>query len=317
MNVLDQLFVPQIQQLCPKSITRDDNRCFVTFDGPVCEGEFIAVKADEGCLITRYRIHLLRDLKLTETHLRSLCIMSHTPHCSYGVPDNEQDEGDAQTIKVFMQPYAGRTRQFKAGDLCEATRITYLPVYFDSIDLSFLGGFDDIALMVPRLDEELASLHLRGILEDLDLGAAQRPSGMYYYRSRALQALCHVMDMVCELDRLKTVSVGDDDLRLVRQVMEIVESSLDDLPSIHELSGKLYVGHTHLCETFKAATGMTIGAYARKRRMETAQVLLRDPSLPIKEIARRMGFRTAGGFSSTFRQYVGMTPRQYRQTSRL
>ena len=101
MNVLDQLFVPQIQQLCPKSITRDENRCFVTFDGPVCEGEFIAVKADEGCLITRFRIHLLRDVKLSETHLRSLCIMRHTPNCSYGVPDDEQGEGEQHGQQLF------------------------------------------------------------------------------------------------------------------------------------------------------------------------------------------------------------------------
>ena len=36
--------------------------------------------------------------------------------------------------------------------------------------------------------------------------------------------------------------------------------------------------------------------------------------LPIKEIARRMGFKTTGGFTASFKQVEGMTPRQYRRS---
>ena len=314
MNTLDQLYVPQLQLLRAGSITRDDSRCFATFDETVCSGDFVAVKADEGCLITRYHVRMLRDLEVTESYLRSLCIMSRSPDCtlSMGRDSSAEGTGDPRVVSVFMQPRRGRKLALRAGELCETTRITYLPSYFDAIDLPLVGDFDEISRMVPSLDEDLVSLRLRGLLEDLDLGAAQKPSGTYYYRSKALQALCHVMDMAYELDSLRMAGANNENLRIVRQVMEVVESSLDEMPSIDELSRMLYVGHTHLCGTFKSTTGMTIGEYVRKRRIETAKVLLRNPDLTIKEVARRTGFQTTGGFSSTFRQLVGMTPRQYR-----
>lgn len=319
METMEQLYIPQLQQFKAKTLSRDATRCFATFDGTVCDGDMIVVKASDHCLITRYRLHMKRDLELVETHFRSLCIMSYSPNCAYGMPVGEPGPvlGDSQVVSVFIQPRSGHKRELKKGGLYEATRITYLPEYFDEIDLPFIGNFEDIATLIPSLDDELLSLHLRGLLEDLDFDAAQKPSGRYYFRSIALQALCHVMDMVYELNRLYAVGIDGRDLRLVRQVMEIVESSLDRIPTIKELSGMLYVGHTQLCETFKDATGMTIGEYARKRRIETAKVLLRDPDIPIKEISRRIGYQTTGGFSSTFKQLVGATPRQYRLANML
>ena len=314
MNELEQLYIPQLQLLKPASLVRDETRCYASFDGTVCNGDFIAVKADKGCLITRSRLQLVSDLELPEHHFRSLCIMGRTPEYTYGVPDDEvgtRDERDC-IVSVFIQPKVGRTRLFRRGGNVEVTRITYLPSYVDAIDLPFVGNFEKMATMVPELDSELLSLHLRGLLGELDFDAAQKPSGTYYYRSKALEALCHVMDMVASVGNLSSQGNTPDSLRFVRQVMDVVDSSLSDVPSIRELSERFYMGHTYLCETFKSVTGMTIGAYVRKRRLELAKSLLRKPELSIKQIARRVGFETMGGFAAAFKQSEGMTPRQYR-----
>lgn len=314
MNELEQLYIPQLQLLKPASLVRDETRCYASFDGTVCNGDFIAVKADKGCLITRSRLQLVSDLELPEHHFRSLCIMGRTPEYTYGVPDDEvgtRDERDC-IVSVFIQPKVGRTRLFRRGGNVEVTRITYLPSYFDAIDLPFVGNFEKMATMVPELDSELLSLHLRGLLGELDFDAAQKPSGTYYYRSKALEALCLVMDMVAATGYRAASGGSADDLRFARQVMEIVDASLDHMPSIRELSERLYVGHTYLCETFKNVTGMTVGAYARSRRIEMAKDLLRDPALSIKQVARRVGFETMGGFAASFKQSEGITPRQYR-----
>ena len=316
MNKLQELYIPMLEQLKPESIRRDGARCYATFDGSVCTGDLVAVECDEYCLITRYRIEMVKNVELAERFFRSLCILSYSVNCEYAIMAHARgdsaDEGSA--ISVFIQPRFGDSRKLKAGCVYEATRITYLPGYFEDIDFPSIGTFDDISALIPKLDEELLSLRLRGLLEDLDFDAAQKPTGTYYYRSRALEAVCHVMDMVSELGALASSGVNPDELRFVRRVMEIVESSLDDLPSIYELSERIYVGHTYLCETFKSIVGLTVGEYARQRRIETAKVLLRNPSLPIKEVARRTGYRTTGGFSAAFKQMEGMTPRQYRMT---
>ena len=236
------------------------------------------------------------------------------PEYTYGVPEDAvgtRDERDC-IVSVFIQPNVGRTRLFRRGGNVEVTRITYLPSYFDAIDLPFVGNFEKMATMVPELDSELLSLHLRSLLGELDFDAAQKPSGTYYYRSKALEALCLVMDMVAATGYRAASGDTPDDLRFARQVMDIVDASLDHMPSIRELSERLYVGHTYLCETFKNVTGMTVGAYARSRRIEMAKDLLRDPALSIKQVARRVGFETMGGFAASFKQSEGITPRQYR-----
>lgn len=240
--------------------------------------------------------------------------MGRTPEYTYGVPEDAvgtRDEKD-YIVSVFIQPNVGRTRLFRRGGNVEVTRITYLPSYFDAIDLPFVGNFEKMATMVPELDSELLSLHLRSLLGELDFDAAQKPSGTYYYRSKALEALCLVMDMVAATGYRNASGGTPDDLRFARQVMDIVDASLDHMPSIRELSERLYVGHTYLCETFKNVTGMTVGAYARTRRIEMAKALLRDPKLSIKQVARRVGFETTGGFAASFKQSEGITPRQYR-----
>jgi AraC-like DNA-binding protein len=314
MNELEHLYIPQLQLLKPASFTRDETRCYASFDGTVCTGDFVAVKADKGCLITRSRIQLITDLELPENHLRSLCIMRHMPGYTYGVPKDRLDPEAPKDgkISVFIQPNVGRTALFRRGEPTEVTRITYLPSYFDTIDLPFVGNFEKMAAVIPGLDDDLLALHLRGLLEELDFSAAQKPSGTYYYRSKALEALCHVMDMVASSGNLNSQGNTPDNLRFVRQVMDVVDSSISDVPSIRELSERFYVGHTYLCETFKSVTGMTIGTYVRKRRLELAKSLLRKHDLSVKQVARRVGFETMGGFAASFKQSEGMTPRQYR-----
>ena len=48
MNELEHLYIPQLQLLKPASFTRDETRCYASFDGTVCTGDFVAVLAELG-----------------------------------------------------------------------------------------------------------------------------------------------------------------------------------------------------------------------------------------------------------------------------
>jgi transcriptional regulator GlxA family with amidase domain len=65
---------------------------------------------------------------------------------------------------------------------------------------------------------------------------------------------------------------------------------------------------------FKAATGATPHAWLLSQRLSLAQELLETTSLPIEQIAERVGYRSAAVFREQFMARRGLAPRDYRRT---
>lgn len=65
---------------------------------------------------------------------------------------------------------------------------------------------------------------------------------------------------------------------------------------------------------FKLATGCSLHGYALQCRMGVARRLLAEGSLPIKNIAERLGYCDAYFFSRQFRQFSGMPPAAFRKS---
>ncbi len=68
----------------------------------------------------------------------------------------------------------------------------------------------------------------------------------------------------------------------------------------------------HLSAAFRRHTGQTFVDFLTTRRLEQAEVLLRDPRISVADVAARAGFEDAGYFSRRFRQRHGMTPHAWR-----
>jgi hypothetical protein len=67
---------------------------------------------------------------------------------------------------------------------------------------------------------------------------------------------------------------------------------------------------------FKAATGATPHAWLLSQRLSRAEELLETTTLPIEQIADRVGYRSAAVFREQFTARRGVPPRDYRQTFR-
>lgn len=78
------------------------------------------------------------------------------------------------------------------------------------------------------------------------------------------------------------------------------------------LSGHCGVNKHHLCRLFQKSEHTSPLAYLRDRRMEAAIALLRTTDLPVQEIGRQCGFDSPSYFGQVFREYMGMTPKEYR-----
>jgi AraC-like DNA-binding protein len=73
------------------------------------------------------------------------------------------------------------------------------------------------------------------------------------------------------------------------------------------------VSPSHLRELFRSVTGYSPLEFVRRQRVEVARQMLADPSLAVKEVARRCGFDDVFHFSRVFRKIDGLAPTHYRE----
>jgi len=83
-------------------------------------------------------------------------------------------------------------------------------------------------------------------------------------------------------------------------------------PSLAQLADTAGVHPMHLTRVFRHLTGMSIGTYVRRLRLDWSAEQLTSVDASLAEIALRSGFADQSHFTRSFRRYTGLTPRLYR-----
>jgi AraC family transcriptional regulator len=86
-----------------------------------------------------------------------------------------------------------------------------------------------------------------------------------------------------------------------------------DLTALAAIAG---VHSSTLSRHFRRRFGQSVGAYARRMRIERAAALLRETSTPIAEVALICGFSSQAHLTTLMRHAVGMTPARFRALHR-
>jgi AraC-like DNA-binding protein len=83
-----------------------------------------------------------------------------------------------------------------------------------------------------------------------------------------------------------------------------------------ELAKVAGVSYSGLRSRFKQAEGQTLREFLRRIRLEQARLLLGDPQLTCKDVARQLDFSSEYEFSHFFRRAAGISPSQFRMSQR-
>lgn len=86
------------------------------------------------------------------------------------------------------------------------------------------------------------------------------------------------------------------------------------LEMIAEMTG---VSASHLCRALHAETGWGFLVHLDGVRILDGALLLRASPLPVKSIAREIGFRTTSDFDHSFKKWFHMTPCEFRSSLRI
>lgn len=83
---------------------------------------------------------------------------------------------------------------------------------------------------------------------------------------------------------------------------------------IKEVAEYLRISESYLSRLFKSETAYTFVEYLTYFRLKKALELLRDKKCKIYEIAHLVGYCDARYFSKLFKSYLGLTPREFRES---
>jgi AraC family transcriptional regulator, transcriptional activator of pobA len=131
-------------------------------------------------------------------------------------------------------------------------------------------------------------------------------------------ALAHLTLLLIEVARLAGDVVGD--LRrsgepLLAEVFTVIDQRLSEPFSLRDVASELGMTPGHLTTVVRRRTGRTVQEWIIERRMAEARTLLSETTLPVAEIARRVGISDPGYFSRLFRRTHGASPRNWRGSS--
>ena len=113
-------------------------------------------------------------------------------------------------------------------------------------------------------------------------------------------------------ERVEDIRLKSPDEKLLEKIMECIRKNLtnSDL-NIDMISDEVGISRVHLHRKMKELTGQTPHDFIRSIRLKKAAQLLAEKGMNVTEVMYACGFANSASFSTIFRKYYGMSPRDY------
>lgn len=113
-------------------------------------------------------------------------------------------------------------------------------------------------------------------------------------------------------EKMRRFSRSDTNSRHISVCKEYIYSHIKERITVEDLADELGVSASYLSRLFKKETGDSVSAYIRAQKMEIAKNLLQYSDYSMIDIANRLSFSSQSHFIQQFREFVGITPKKYR-----
>jgi AraC family transcriptional regulator len=99
----------------------------------------------------------------------------------------------------------------------------------------------------------------------------------------------------------------------LKQIQSYIADNLAGKLSVAKISEAVGASASHLQALFRDATGYSIHQYVLRKRIEQAQLLLRDRNLSLSQVALASGFTHPSHLARHMRKIVGSSPKSVRK----
>ena len=104
--------------------------------------------------------------------------------------------------------------------------------------------------------------------------------------------------------------------QIVQAIISYVNANIETVRSLEEIATAVYFSPSYISSVFKQITGFAIMQYVIDTKINLALKDLTLSQTSITDIAMKYGFSSNAHFSNTFKQSMGISPSQYRNSIR-
>lgn len=213
--------------------------------------------------------------------------------------------------------------------VCDGRFVHYYVHFYEQKEVSQQGIFDEWDLPFEadgHAGDEAIMKHLCRLMPQLQLPASDpevydnHARLMEILKEETLRPLHERMELQGILQILLSRFLRHARQRLltpdsrIEQALTYIHQHLAGRIDLETLAAKTCVSKDHLIRLFKQATGETPANYIARRKLEQAELLLTTTSMPVKNIAAKLGYDETSYFIRVFRKHSNMTPQEYRNT---
>lgn len=159
------------------------------------------------------------------------------------------------------------------------------------------------------------------VFDDHEIGQQLRPSGRMVPGSaleeslQGMQRLNTALQLLSRTDKAAALSASrsSHSKRQKWVVEEYIERHYTDPEGMEGLAQALYLSQRQTRKLVRQFLGEDYKSIIIRRRMELAEIYLKDPSRSLEDISWQVGYRSYSGFQLCFKKYFGISPSDRRK----
>lgn len=274
---------------------------FFQGDGHTTQGYFWFLPHGDNFIITKCDFYFLKDTKLTMPN-DSLYISLRLEYAKHLPPGKIMAylEENGTPIHTLMPK----------GSRVAYTEVLYSPSFYKMQlkNLFTAQNASPLEILKNMGGEHNWSAEIMNVLKKIYACSLSGMAAELYYIAGAYALMSAVIEM--GNGRLPKKST---DYKSIVRVIQYIDDNFSQTIKLAELSRLANMSATKLKKLFRQFTGCTITKYILSKKTDYASHLLADSDLSIEELAKKVGFDTVAGFSTSFKKQTGIPPSEYRK----
>lgn len=274
---------------------------FFQGNGRTTQGYFWFLPHGDNFIITKCDFYFLKDTKLTMPN-DSLYISLRLEYAKHLPPGKIMAylEENGTPIHTLMPK----------GSRVAYTEVLYSPSFYKMQlkNLFTAQNASPLEILKNMGGEHNWSAEIMNVLKKIYACSLSGMAAELYYIAGAYALMSAVIEM--GNGRLPKKST---DYKSIVRVIQYIDDNFSQTIKLVELSRLANMSATKLKKLFRQFTGCTITEYILSKKTDYASHLLADSDLSIEELAKKVGFDTVAGFSTSFKKQTGIPPSEYRK----